>query len=585
MVKLRTFLAACVVATAAAAAAQEPAEPGSVRTRMLDDVPDYGRILKDQWSRDIRVDTFEREAAHYGQLAERGEMQAITLNESIALALENNTGLRVQTLNPIAATARVRQAYAQFDPAVYGTAQKTRSVSPQTTDSILTPEINLDQEIDWDLGVRKRFLTGGAMSLDWTNSRLTTAPSLINLVTPTYASVLNLSLVQPLLRDFGWHFSLLVVDVAQIAEEQSYYEYKAEVANLVASVEQAYWVYVLAIENVEVEEKGLDLAKELLRQNQGRFNVGALPRTAVLESEAEVARREAVLVRVRAAQRITRDRLRALINARAPGRDDALLLITPADRPTIAPADLDLEYSLQVGYKERPELIAARLNVDGRKVERKIAENRLLPRLDFVGGIGLNGLGGDVADFTVPTPVPGMGNEFNSVPNDQVLGGYGTALELLTDGRYYQYNFGAVFEIPIGNADAKARYAEARVNAEGARLSLSQLEETVTLDITEAVNNLKAYLVAIDATRIARQLAEENVRNQQARYDVGLATTKDLIDFQDRLTQAERAEVQTLTEYNIELARLYRADGTLLRNRSIVLERDQPEPPPWWARF
>ena len=75
------------------------------------------------------------------------------------------------------------------------------------------------------------------------------------------------------------------------------------------------------------------------------------------------------------------------------------------------------------------------------------------------------------------------------------------------------------------------------------------------------------------------------MRNQKARYDVGLATTKDLIDFTDRLTQAERAEVESLTQYNIELARLYRADGTLLRNRSVLLERHEPEPPPWWARF
>ena len=79
-------------------------------------------------------------------------------------------------------------------------------------------------------------------------------------------------------------------------------------AVLVENVERAYWVYVLAIESVAVEERGLELAKELLRQNQGRFKVGALARTAVLESEAEVARREADLVRVarsRSASRAT----------------------------------------------------------------------------------------------------------------------------------------------------------------------------------------------------------------------------------------------------------------------------------------
>ena len=139
--------------------------------------------------------------------------------------------------------------------------------------------------------------------------------------------------------------------------------------------------------------------------------------------------------------------------------------------------------------------------------------------------------------------------------------------------------------MPIDNADAKARYAEAKVNSETARLSLSQLEENVTLEITQSTNNLKALLKETDATRLARELAAENVHNQQARYDVGLATTKDLIDFQDRLTEAERAEIEALTNYNIELARLHRADGTLLRDRSVLLEHNVPEAAPWWAQF
>jgi len=554
---------------------------------MLNEVPDYGKILKDQWTTGVRPESFEQEAAHYGLLGDTGAPRPITLQESIGLALENNTGLRIQKLNPIAATARVREAYAQFDPAAFGNAGKNRSNTPLGTISAFTAgqsdEI-FNQEVDWNVGVRKELLTGARVNLQWTNARTSTAPSVVNIVVPQYATVLNLSVTQPLLRDFGWRFALLIVDVQQIAEEQSFYDYKAQVANLVASVEQAYWIYVLAIENVRVEERGLDLAKELLRQNEGRFKVGALPRTSVLESEAEVARREANLVRVRALQRIARDNLRALINARDADQD-ALLLIVPADPPTVAPAELDLDHSLAVAYKERPELIAARLNVDGRKVERKIAENRLLPRLDLVGGGGLNGLGGNNSGFNgtfpgaSPTPIT-IGQA-----NPDVLGGYNRSLELLTDGRYYQYQFGAVFEIPLDNADAKARYAEAKINSEGARLSLSQLEENVTLEITQSVNNLKAYLKSIEATRIARELAEENVRNQQARYDVGLATTKDLIDFQDRLTQAERAEIESLTNYNIELARLYRADGTLLRNRDVLLERHAPEPPPWYARF
>jgi len=594
MVVVRMVLTVCLAVAAGVVAAEEPPEPAPtppVRVRLLDEVPDYAKILRNQWSTTVRPESFESEAGHYGLLTDSVTPRPITLEECIALALRNNTGLRVQELSPIAATARVRQAYAQFDPAAFGNSGKNRSLSPGTTltevsptpgtsvNLFTTPDV-LGQEIDWNLGVRKEFLTGGRLSLQWTNARLSSSPSLVNQVVPQYATTLGLSLTQPLLRDFGWRFALLIVDVAQINEEQAFYEYKAQVANLIASVEQAYWVYVLAIENVHVDQRGLDLAKELLRQNEGRFKVGALPRTSVLESEAEVARREANLVRSSALQRIARDNLRALVNAR-DASEDALLMIEPADKPGVAPAELDLDRSLEVGYKERPELVAARLNVDGRKVERKIAENRLLPRLDFVGGVGTNGLGGNNANLPSQSAFPGIAFD----PNPTVLGGYNRSLELLTDGRFYQYQFGAVLEVPFDNAEAKARYAEAKVNSEGARLSLSQLEENVTLEITQSVNNLKALLKSIEATRIARELAEENVRNQQARYDVGLATTKDLIDFTDRLTQAERAEIEALSNYNIEVARLHRADGTLLRDRSVLLERTGPEPPPWYARF
>ena len=197
---------------------------------------------------------------------------------------------------------------------------------------------------------------------------------------------------------------------------------------------------------------------------------------------------------------------------------------------------------------------------------------------------GLIGLGGNAAHPPIAHP-RGHTRISRVAAIRRRVGGYGRSLELLTDGRFYQYLVGAQISIPIANAAAKADYAQAKVNSEGARLSLERLEEDVTREITESVNNLEAFLKAIEARRIARELAEENVRNQQARYDVGLATTKDLIDFQDRLTQAERAEVDALTGYNIELARFRFAQGTLLRDRSIVLERTEPEPPPWWARF
>jgi HAE1 family hydrophobic/amphiphilic exporter-1 len=266
-----------------------------------------------------------------------------------------------------------------------------------------------------------------------------------------------------------------------------------------------------------------------------------------------------------------------------PADSKEIIVVEPADEPKAIPYEIDLERSLEVAEKNRPELTVARLDVKGKRIMRKVAENQLLPRLDFFGSVGLNGLGGNLSRAAKQrTPIAG---QIGSEANPQILGGYDRALELLTDGRFYQYSVGARIEVPIANAAAKADYAQAKVDTERAWLSLQEVEESVTLEVKQAVTNMESEIEGLPAVRVARELAEENLRNQQARYEVGLATTKDLLDFQEKMLQARASEVEALTGYNVALADLQRAEGTLLDERRILVERSKLETAPWWARF
>ena len=553
------------------------ADPAANRAELLNETPNYVQVLRDQWSDERVEDLYGR---YFGMLSEKQEFEGVTLEQSIALALQNNTGLEISRLNPILATNEVRRARSVFDPAVFGSVGKARSKSPLSSSSPFTAEgrETFQDNVNWDVGIGKNLLSGGALSLDWTNSRLAMPPNVGTLLVPRYDTTLSLSLNQPLLRNFGWRYALLQVDVASNVEEAAFFEYQAQIANLVSRVEASYWVLVLSIENVRVQHRGLELARELLRQNQGRFDVGALPRTAVLESEAEVARREADLVRAENMERIARDQLSSLINARNEDAD-GIAILDPIDRPTLTVYEIDTRSSFDRAISTRPELIAARLDVNSRALLERAAQNQLLPRLDFVGSFGLNGLGGRNAG-----PIT-LGENIVINADPRVDGGYENALHLLTDGRFYQYSAGVRIEVPLNNTAAKAEYAQSRIESERSKLTLRQLEENVTLEIKNAIDNVHAHLKGIDATRIARELAEENVRNQQARYDVGLATTKDLIDFQERLTRAEQAAIAALTAYNTDLAELRRVDGTLLDYRNVEVRRVDPEDAPWWARF
>jgi len=587
-----TVLAITTLWLAVPVRAQEPAAaPAPQDVRLLDAVPNYAEILVHQWSAGVPQDVIdaERSVDQYGRLLATKPVQATSLTDCIVLAVQNNTDLQISRLGPVSAATQVRSARAIFDPVLFGDVLRDRATTPVGSISPFSlgggSTSSFTQHTNWDAGLRKTLLSGGQLSLSWTNSRLVTTKSVINLLVPQYTTTLGLSLNQPLLRDFGWQHALLMVEVAQNTEQQVYHQYEATIAAVVTQVEQAYWSLVLAIQSVEVQENGLALATELLRQNQGKFNVGAMPQTAVLEAKVNVASREALLIQARNARDIARDNLRAIINFRKPDAP-GLLMIDPQDKPTVVPYDINIERSLRTALEQRPELIAARLNVHGKGLLRKSAENQLLPKLNFIGGIGLNGLSGSSAGtLDIPNPTPGAPPTALAASNPSLVGGYGSALDLLPDGRYYSYSAGATIEIPLDNAQAKAGYAQANITLEQSRLGLQKLQESVTLEITTAVSNLGTDLKSIDATHIARELAEENLRNQKARYDVGLATTKDLLDYSDRLTAVRFAEVQALTRYNSDLAELRRVDGTLLSARNILIERVTPEKAPWWASF
>src|SRR4029077_5904928 len=60
----------------------------------------------------------------------------------------------------------------------------------------------------------------------------------------------------------------------------------------------------------------------------------------------------------------------------------------------IEPVAIDLDESLSAAVEQRPEVHASAKGVHARQLNERIASNALLPRLDVVGGYGLNGLSG-----------------------------------------------------------------------------------------------------------------------------------------------------------------------------------------------
>src|SRR5207249_2017539 len=126
---------------------------------------------------------------------------------------------------------------------------------------------------------------------------------------PEYHPSLNLSVLQPLLRGFGWDFTYLVVRVAEQTADAAVYSYEATLADFVQEVIGAYWGVVGARQTLGVQRESLALANRTTEENQARVRVGLLPPVAVLEAQADAKSREEQVIIAENGLAVARQRL------------------------------------------------------------------------------------------------------------------------------------------------------------------------------------------------------------------------------------------------------------------------------------
>lgn len=576
----------CIAGLVGAVAAQDRAVPPPSPWRLT--------VIPDQWkpgidpspALDVPVPVTRDE-----------ETQVVTLEEAIGLALQNNPRIAARRLEPARVQTQVLEAQSQFDPVFAGDLLYSKDVLPNPS-ALAQTETSVVETRSANAYLRKMFRTGTRFELDFLNERLDNNAQFFEL-RPQYTPQLGFSLVQPLLRDFGWDFSYLVVRVQERTAEAAVYAFQAELADFVRDVIRAYLNVVGARANVQVRQQALELAETTTRENRARVDVGLLPPVAILEAEADAKAREDDLIRAQNLLEVTRQQLAQLCFYR-PNGTFVPRSLEPVEYVEPEQVQVDLEQTLDTALDERPEIAASSRGVEARQFAEKIAQNALLPRLDLVGGYGVNGLSGvgrarafgsgpvlsdtDTGGCTFLAP-----NVYSCPPPDPAFSPYAgpqrDAYARLTGGDFQSYSFGLQLEVPIDNAAAKSQHTRARIETNQAELNHRELLSQVTLEVRQAVADVLSGRQRITASRVARELAEENVRNQQKRYEVGMATTKDLLDFQQRLTEARVAEVQAHLDYAISVAQWRRSKGELLDHYRIVVAPPSRERAPWFALF
>ena len=162
---------------------------------------------------------------------------------------------------------------------------------------------------------------------------------------------------------------------------------------------------------------------------------------------------------------------------------------------------------------------------------------------------------------------------------------YGDALDRLFALGFYNYAAVLSFEMPLDNAAAKSALAQARVAYEQARMQYREALSQTVVQVESAIGNLHAFEKQVEATRNATFYAEQSLHDEQVEFRVGMATTHDLLQYQEELVTAQGNEVQA--DVGLENARLalWHAQGTLMNIFNIDFQVQNPHVAPWYTQF
>jgi outer membrane protein TolC len=481
----------------------------------------------------------------HAQTVSTNNARPITLAEVVTLALQHNFDVQIQRFDPELARYSLNINYGAYDPVLVlqglhryslspgGIDEQTRVFQGSETESDefagsisgLAPtglNYQLSARASDQYGTRPDLVTGGRTPFENATANAAAA-----------------TLTQPLLRNFWIDTPRANIYISKNRLKYSEQALRFRLMQTINAVEQAYYNLIFARENLKVQEAAVLSADRLVQENKKKVEVGAMAPLDERSAEAQASASRAQLIDAQRAVEAQENILKNLITDQYAEWHDVNLI--PAENLIAVPEVLNLQQSWQNGMRLRPDLAQARLDLERSEIFMKLDFNQLFPSLDVIGQYGYQG----------------SGNEFSR------------ALGQVKDMDNPFWYYGAQLRYPLGSRIERNNYKTSKVQKKQAELLFKQKEQSVLVEIDDAVKQIRSSFERITATRDARAFAESALDAEQKKLENGKSTSYEVLLKQRDLTAARFDEIQALAQYNIAIAQLAFREGTTLDRHKL----------------
>jgi outer membrane protein TolC len=411
------------------------------------------------------------------------------------------------------------------------------------------------------------FQWGTTLTGAFNNSHLTTN-STVSLLTPQLGSNFQFRISQNLLQGFGSLPNTRFIRIAKNNREISDVAFRLQIITTVDQIENMYWDLVYAFENVRVQEESLTYAQKALEDSKRQAQVGTAPPIQVVSSQSTVATDQQNLI---VAQNNLQLQQLLMKNAVSRSIEDPVLAeadVIPTSGMQI-PQDeavTPIQDMINDALQHRAELVESRIDLNSRDISYKAVRNAMLPTLAAYAYYGGSGIGGDLnSECTF------SGNPCTAPPvfgNSNSLG-YGGTLNQLVNSTAPDKGVGLSLNIPLRNRVAQSNQVRAELEYRQAQVRQHQLENQVRIEVRNAQFDVKQNRAAVLAAQSAVDLARQTLDADQQKLKVGLTTQTAILQDAATLTNGESNLVSAKAAYEKSRIELDRATGLLLDHAGI----------------
>ena len=458
-----------------------------------------------------------------------------------------------------------------FDPVLTGSFQSDHfHILPSSTFSPASPQNTTTTNFSYLQG----FQWGTNLAVGFNNTRTTVGDAPFTALSPQLNSNFQFRVTQHLLQGLGFAPNQRFIRIAKNNRELSDVAFRLQIITTVDQIENMYWDLVYAYENLRVKQESLAFSEKTLSDTKKQVEIGSLAPIEAVRAQSTVAADQQALTVAK-----TNLQLQQLIMKNALSRTLRDQVLANAD--VIPTSTMEVPENEQVqpteelvnqALQHRAELVESRIQLNSQELSNKALRSSLLPTLDLYAYYGGYGLGGSQNPTNLCGNPQNPGFGCTPPTNAAKSVSYSGTLNQLVNSTAPDKGIGLQLNIPLRNRAAQAVQVRGQLEYRQAQMALQQTENRVSIEVRQAQFAVEQNRASVASAKASVDYAQQSLDAEQKKYQFGTSTTTAVLQTRSALATAESTLMSAMAAYEKSRVELERATGTLLDHNSISID-------------